>query len=171
VCLPVPLVRSMTRGAILLHSHWQIAAGLLAGLVLIPPLHVEYAAWREARHESEQRALPVVTPGPLVIVERTDTYVDLRLTGHKHRECDILDVTGFRVPAGAVASDLTDAYRVDAPNRRATRPVGPWDGGIWRLHLRRGDSGWLQIRHSCSGVIVPTALARVPASANPVSEP
>jgi hypothetical protein len=156
----------MSRGAVLIHSHWQIAAGLVVGLVLIPPLHVEYSAWRQAREEAAQRALPVVT-AQARIVERTDTHVDLHLTGHKHRYCDILDVTGYRVQRGQVGSDITAARRVDAQMRNITRPVGPWDGGIWRLGVRRDERGWLEIRHSCRGVVVQTILARVAAADAP----
>jgi hypothetical protein len=141
-------------------SNWQIGAGLLVGLILMPPIQVEYAIWSERREIERQRSLPVVTAHGQ-IVERGPSYVDIRLTGHKHRQCDILDVIGFRVAPGAAASDLTDAYRMDAPNRRATRPIGPWDGGIWRLHVAHNERGWLQIRHSCDGVVVQSVLASV----------
>ena len=154
-------MRSMTRGAILMHSHWQIAAGLIVGLVLIPPLHIEYSAWKEQRKIEAEQALPIVTANPVQIVARTSTYIDLRMSGYKHRACDMLDVQGFRVSAGAVGSDTTDAYRIDGPNQRLTRPVGPWDAGVWRLHLGEADSGWIQARHSCGGIVVPTILARV----------
>jgi hypothetical protein len=148
------------RGRAVLATHWQIGAGLLAGLLLMPPIQVEYAAWAERRELERQRALPVVTSEGQ-IVGRGPSYVDIRLSGYKHRECDILDVTGFRVPAGQVASDLTDVYRLDGPNRRATRPIGPWHGGVWRLYVATDERGWIQIRHSCDGRVLQTVLARV----------
>lgn len=140
--------------------HWQIVAGLVFGLLLIPPMQVEYTEWRKSVSEAQERDKPVLTVNP-VLLERTETYARFHLKGYKHKYCEYLSVIGFRVPAGQQASDVAWADRIDAPNRQVTRPVGPWDAGVWQLELAASDTGWIEMRHDCNGVVIQSVLARV----------
>lgn len=146
-------------------NHWPLIAGMLAGLLLLPVIQVEYNAWKQARHRARMLTQPVIT-AHAVVVERDDVAVLLRITGHKHRQCAFLGVVAIEFTPQR-QSDTTVAERVDKPLVGVTRPVGPFDAGLWRMRVERDHGGMLEAVYDCEGVSVRNLLARVDPQSKP----
>lgn len=142
-----------------MRSQWPIAGGLLIGIMLLPVLQVEYEQWHRARHRAQMLMQPVIT-SQSTIIGRDHRGAVLRITGTKHRDCEFVGVVGIQFDAHR-HSDTVSAERIDKPITGATRPVGPFDAGIWRVDVPAGHGAMLEALYDCDGVIVRNLLARV----------
>ena len=95
------------------------------------------------------------------VVERTDEFVLIHITGKKLRACEYMHMSAF------TKSDegyLRDAFldRIGKPIVGATKPVGLYDLGLWKVWpLEGGTHASVFVQHDCGGEPVLSKIADV----------
>ncbi len=140
---------------------WPWVAGLLVGMLVVPLLVDEFAAWREAQRLEAQRREPVIRSVSTVLA-RTSDHVIVHITGEKLRPCTFKGLQAYVLSATGVMRS-TPISRDDDPPVNATRPLGSFDAGNWRIALEPHQEAVVWASYDCGdGQAVLNVLARVP---------
>lgn len=94
------------------------------------------------------------------LINRGSNSATLHLWGEKLRACTYVKVNAYTLHDGMMVDAST--IRIDAPDNHATRPLGPFDMGEWRVWPVAGASKILIfVQHDCNGRVVITKIAEV----------
>ena len=92
------------------------------------------------------------------IVARGPDSVDLHIYGKKQRNCTYVQMHSF-AKSGDVMTDVHQK-RIDIAEQGATKPIGVYDIGVWRVWPVAGATYVLMyVHHTCNGRHVLTKIA------------
>lgn len=145
-----------------LRSYWPIAAAVVVGFALLPPMSKHYQDWAEAAAIRREQGQPVVQMQGRV-VERGQGFVVVHMTGRKLRECRYVGLTAYTINPQGVRFDAS-IRRDDLPETGDTKPPGTYDIGRWRIWPTHADSRSLLVfaDHLCNQIQVRSLVAEVP---------
>ena len=144
--------------------HWSIIVGIVAGALVLPAAWHDVVAWRDAAEQQRQESTPVIAQSSVLVSARPDEVI-IHVKGERLRgdECEYRGAAAYTLAPGR-SPKLANVERMgDVQLRQHTRPVGPFDGGLWRVWpLEDGATTVLiQARYICVGHPVRATLAQV----------
>ena len=136
---------------------WTILTAVVVGYMLSPFTQLGASTF----FKMYDALWPVVT-AHVELTSRDSDSIYVRITGTKHRDCQYLQIDSYySTPAGMLRDaneTRTDLFPIDG----ASKPVGPFDIGVWRIFPVSGASNvQLYVEHSCAGRLVVTKIADV----------
>ena len=145
-----------------IRSYWPVAAAIVCGFALLPPMSKHYRDWAETVAIQREQGMPVLQMAGRV-VDRGQGYVVVHITGRKLRECRYAGLTAYTIDPQGVRFDAA-IRREDLPQTGSTRPPGDYDIGRWRIWPTHADSRAVLVfaDHLCAGVQVRSLVAEVP---------
>ena len=140
----------------LVSMRWTVLVGALIGVLIAP---AGQSGWRAISGLYDETWPVVVMQGHLV--GRVEDAVVVEVAGEKRRDCRYLRIQAF---ARGVDGALRDVFamRQDRPEAGATKPLGTFNIGRWKIWPTDDAVAVLMYsQHDCSGRIVQTKIADV----------
>ena len=136
---------------------WTILTAVVVGYMLSPFPQLGASTF----FKMYDALWPVVTAhGELVSRDKDSAY--LHVTGTKHRDCQYLQIDSYYTTPAGMLRDANESRTDLLPIDGASKPVGPFDIGVWRIFPVSGASSvQLYVEHSCAGRLVVTKIAEV----------
>lgn len=141
---------------LLVSMRWTVLAGALIGMLVAP---AGQSAWRYIVSLYDEAWPVVAMHGHLV--GRAEDAVVVEVEGEKLRDCRYARIHAF---ARGVDGALRDAFAVrqDHPEAGATKPLGVYNIGRWKIWPTDDAVAVLMYsQHDCGGRIVQTKIADV----------
>lgn len=136
---------------------WTILTAVIVGYMLSPFTQLGASTF----FRMYDAMFPVVTAhGELTSRDSDSIYV--HITGTKHRDCQYLQIDSYYSTPAGMLWDANETRTDLLPIDGASKPVGPFDIGVWRIFPVSGASSvQLYVEHSCAGRLVVTKIADV----------
>lgn len=140
----------------LVSMRWTVLVGAVIGMLIAP---AGQSVWRLIGKLYDETWPVVAMQGH--IVERVDDAVLVEVAGKKLRDCRYVRIQAFAQGRDGALRDAF-AMRQDWPENGATKPVGTYNIGRWKIWPANDAVAVLMYsQHDCDGRIVQTKIAEV----------
>ena len=136
---------------------WTILTAVVVGYMLSPFTQLGGSTF----FKMYDALWPVVT-ARVELTSRDSDSIYVHITGTKHRDCQYLQIDSYYSTPAGILRDANETRTDLLPIDGASKPVGPFDIGAWRIFPVSGASNvQLYVEHSCAGRLVVTKIAEV----------
>lgn len=110
------------------------------------------------------RVFPVVVMEGTLVTRLDDGSAVIHLTGEKRRDCAYVKIDSYSMNQLGIIKDANQERVDGVPNDGASKPVGKYDLGTWRIFPVDPDASKVSMYsvHRCSDRTVYTKIAEVP---------